>query len=50
MLIDFGAARQTLALDTPMLLKLMYTPGFASWNTTSALTLGPWSDIYSIGA
>jgi serine/threonine protein kinase len=28
-LIDFGAARQTLACDTPML-KPMYTPGFAS--------------------
>ena len=28
-LIDFGAARQTLASDQPML-KPMYTPGFAS--------------------
>ena len=28
-LIDFGAARQTLSLDTP-LLKPMYTPGFAA--------------------
>jgi serine/threonine protein kinase len=49
-LIDFGAARQTLALDTPML-KPMYTPGFASpehYNQRDLL--GPWSDIYSIGA
>jgi serine/threonine protein kinase len=28
-LIDFGAARQTLSADTP-LLKPMYTPGFAA--------------------
>ena len=28
-LIDFGAARQTLSTDQPML-KPMYTPGFAS--------------------
>lgn len=49
-LIDFGAARQTLALDTPML-KPMYTPGFASpehYNQRDLL--GPWSDIYSVGA
>jgi serine/threonine protein kinase len=49
-LIDFGAARQTLALDTPML-KPMYTPGFASpEHYTQRDLLGPWSDIYSIGA
>jgi serine/threonine protein kinase len=49
-LIDFGAARQTLASDQPML-KPMYTPGFASpehYNTRK--DLGPWSDIYSVGA
>ena len=49
-LIDFGAARQTLATDTPML-KPMYTPGFASpehYNQRDFL--GPWSDLYSIGA
>ena len=49
-LIDFGAARQTLACDTPML-KPMYTPGFASpehYNRRE--DLGPWSDIYSVGA
>ena len=49
-LIDFGAARQTLSSDQPML-KPMYTPGFASpehYNTRK--DLGPWSDIYSVGA
>ena len=49
-LIDFGAARQTLACDTPML-KPMYTPGFASpEHYGSRKDLGPWSDIYSVGA
>ena len=49
-LLDFGAARQTLASDTPML-KPMYTPGFASPEHYSQRELlGPWSDIYSIGA
>ena len=49
-LIDFGAARQTLQVDTPML-KPMYTPGFASpEHYGDRKNLGPWSDIYSIGA
>lgn len=49
-LIDFGAARQTLASDTPML-KPMYTPGFASpEHYRRRELLGPWSDIYSVGA
>ncbi len=49
-LLDFGAARQTLLSDTPIL-KPMYTPGFASPEQfTSRETLGPWSDIYSVGA
>ncbi len=51
-LIDFGAARQTLATDTP-LLKPMYTPGFAApeqYNNLRRELLGPWTDIYSIGA
>ena len=49
-LLDFGAARQTLTSDTPFL-KPMYTPGYASpeqYNHRELL--GPWSDIYSIGA
>ncbi|UCV11346.1 serine/threonine protein kinase [Dechloromonas denitrificans] len=49
-LIDFGAARQTLSSEQPML-KPMYTPGFASPEHYGSRTdLGPWSDIYSVGA
>ncbi len=49
-LIDFGAARQTLATDQPIL-KPMYTPGFASpEHYGKRENLGPWSDIYSVGA
>ncbi len=49
-LLDFGAARQTLMSDTPIL-KPMYTPGFASPEQfTNRDALGPWSDIYSVGA
>lgn len=49
-LIDFGAARQTLLTDQPML-KPMYTPGFASpEHYGTRKDLGPWSDIYSVGA
>jgi serine/threonine protein kinase len=49
-LLDFGAARQTLMSDQP-LLKPMYTPGFASPEQLSNhAALGPWSDIYSVGA
>ncbi len=51
-LLDFGAARQTLSSDTP-LLKPMYTPGFAApeqYNNQPRELLGPWTDIYSIGA
>ena len=50
LLIDFGAARQTLSIDTPIL-KPMYTPGFASpEHYQQRELLGPWSDIYGIGA
>lgn len=50
LLIDFGAARQTLATDTP-LLKPTFTPGYASpEHYQEREQLGPWSDIYSIGA
>jgi serine/threonine protein kinase len=49
-LIDFGAARQTLVTDQPIL-KPMYTPGFASpEHYGTRKDLGPWSDIYSVGA
>jgi eukaryotic-like serine/threonine-protein kinase len=50
LLLDFGAARQTINADVPKLTP-MYTPGFAPPDLYSkASALGPWSDIYSIGA
>ncbi len=49
-LLDFGAARQTLLTERPIL-KPMYTPGFASPEQYGQREgLGPWSDIYSVGA
>jgi serine/threonine protein kinase len=49
-LIDFGAARQAMQSGMPML-KPMYTPGFAPPEHYGHRNLlGPWSDIYSIGA
>ena len=49
-LLDFGAARQTLTEGTTRL-KPMYTPGFASPEQyRNRERLGPWSDIYSVGA
>lgn len=49
-LIDFGAARQMLTQQTPNL-NPMYTPGFAAPEQyRNREALGPWSDIYSVGA
>ena len=49
-LLDFGAARQTLASDQPVL-KPMYTPGYAAPEQYEKdAQLGPWTDIYSVGA
>lgn len=49
-LLDFGAARQTLRTDLPKLYP-MYTPGFAAPELyVKHAALGPWTDIYSIGA
>lgn len=49
-LLDFGAARQTLKTDIPKLYP-MYTPGFAAPELyLKNGNLGPWTDIYSIGA
>ena len=49
-LIDFGAARQTLSSEVPRLTS-MYTPGFAAPEQYTDLSLlGPWTDIYSVGA
>jgi serine/threonine protein kinase len=49
-LIDFGAARQTLTQEESRL-QPMYTPGFAAPEQYhNRERLGPWTDIYSIGA
>jgi serine/threonine protein kinase len=49
-MIDFGAARQTLT-DEAMKLNPMYTPGFASPEQyRNRELLGPWSDVYGVGA
>ncbi len=50
LLIDFGAARQTLTSEGTKL-PPMYTPGYASPEHHGVReNLGPWSDIYSVGA
>jgi serine/threonine protein kinase len=50
MLLDFGAARQTVNSDSPKLMP-MYTPGFAPPELyTKTEALGPWTDVYLIGA
>jgi serine/threonine protein kinase len=50
LLIDFGGARQTLSAEGVML-PLTYTPGFAAPEQYARQgELGPWTDIYSVGA
>jgi serine/threonine protein kinase len=50
LLLDFGAARQALS-DDGLKLPPTYTPGFASPEQHGQRhLLGPWSDIYSVGA
>jgi serine/threonine protein kinase len=50
LLIDFGAARQTLTTEIKKL-PPTFTPGFASPEQhAKSDDLGPWSDIYSVGA
>ena len=49
-LLDFGAARQALTSDAPKL-RPMYTAGYAAPEQYQNLDqLGPWSDIYAVGA
>jgi eukaryotic-like serine/threonine-protein kinase len=49
-LLDFGAARQTLSTDTGKLFP-MYTPGFAAPELHDRHgLLGPWTDVYGLGA
>lgn len=50
LLLDFGAARRALDADSPKLFP-MYTPGFAAPELYRRnRQLGPWSDVYSLGA
>jgi hypothetical protein len=51
LLIDFGAARQTLTTERANL-NPMYTPGFAAPEQYGhdREKLGPWTDIYGVGA
>jgi serine/threonine protein kinase len=50
LLIDFGAARQTLSEGVKKL-PPTFTPGFASPEQHAKRDdLGPWSDVYSVGA
>ncbi|PKO83455.1 MAG: serine/threonine protein kinase [Betaproteobacteria bacterium HGW-Betaproteobacteria-11] len=49
-LLDFGAARFAVDLGPPAP-RAMYTPGYAAPEQYHGqYTLGPWSDIYAIGA
>ena len=49
-LLDFGAARQTLTNTRPKLAP-MYTPGFAAPEQyRDPDRLGPWTDVYGVGA
>ncbi len=49
-LLDFGAARQSLTADAPKL-RPMYTAGYAaSEQYRNTDEMGPWTDIYAIGA
>ena len=49
-LLDFGAARQTL-IEQQYKLSPMYTPGYAPPEQYKQRDmLGPWSDLYSVGA
>lgn len=51
-LLDFGAARQTLSTDNPTGLASMYTHGYAAPEQYGGEfgELGPWTDIYALGA
>ncbi len=50
-LLDFGAARQTLNTSSTNKLNPMYTPGFAPPELYSKTgNIGPWTDIYGVGA
>jgi serine/threonine protein kinase len=49
-LLDFGAAREVLSKDGRFV-RPMYTPGFAAPEMYRRdATLGPWTDVYALGA
>jgi len=49
-LLDFGAARHALDIGPPAP-RAMYTPGYAAPEQYHGkFTLGPWTDIYAVGA
>ncbi len=49
-MLDFGAAREVLAKEGRFI-RPMYTPGFAAPEMYRRdVSLGPWTDIYAIGA
>lgn len=51
LLLDFGAARQTLNRDAPEPVAPMTTPGYAAPEMAAKDgKLGPWSDVYGVGA
>ncbi len=47
-LIDFGAAKQQVALHSKSVAP--YTEGYAALEQVGAGKLGPWTDIYAVGA
>ena len=50
LLLDFGAARQALSAESSRLFP-MFTPGFSAPEVNRrGQSLGPWSDIYGLGA
>jgi serine/threonine protein kinase len=50
LLLDFGAARQALSAESARLFP-MFTPGFSAPEVNRrGAALGPWSDIYGLGA
>ena len=47
-LIDFGAAKQEVAAHSKSMAP--YTPGYAAFEQVGEGPLGPWTDIYAVGA
>jgi tetratricopeptide (TPR) repeat protein/serine/threonine protein kinase len=48
-LIDFGASRAALQGRTQAM-TAVYTPGYAAFEQFTSARLGPWTDIYALGA